>query len=215
MMLAVATGANSALEDFRSNVVASVTSTAVNFVGIAITIIVGGGLQWLTFSLLASRLCDWLVRDAFRRRNYRPFLRQAERARSSFPEIERALNRQIRLLFGLTAVVEILDLLVLDRSEVLVLKSVSAIEQIAFFSIGFSLIQQVGGLARILNLASATALIRRNAEDPEAATKMTRAVLRATGLFVMPATLGIAALSGPIVSVVYGFNTRLRFQSWD
>lgn len=204
LMLAVSTGANAAVEDFRAIVVASAVASAVNLSGIGMTIVFGGGLEWLACSLLTSRTVDWLIRDGYRRRNFRRLLADSQPRVGGTLEPEIDLRRQIGVLFGQTAVIQVLDLLVLDRSELFVLKFFSPVEQLAFFSISFSLTQQVDSLARVLNQASATALIRRNAEDPQAAVEMTHSLMRTIALLVFPASMGVAALSGPLISLTYG-----------
>ena len=204
LMLAVSTGANAAVEDFRAIVVASVVSSAVNLAGIGLTIAFDGGLEWLAFSLLASRTIDWFVRDGYRRWNFRLLIGSVRPPADGQPGPETDLRRQIGVLFGQTAFIQVLDLLVLDRSELFALKCFSPVEHMAFFSLSFGLTQQVSSVALVANQASATAVIRRNVEDPRSAIEMTHALMRTIALWVLPASLGVAALSGPIVSLAYG-----------
>ena len=200
LMLSVATGANAAVDDFRAITLASIVSSAVNLTGVGVTVLCNGGLEWLALSLLLSRTVDWLVRDGYRRRHFRALL--IPRGQTDASEA-RELG-QVRALFAQTAVIQVLDLLVLDRSELFALKYFGSVEQLAFFSIGFGVTRQLDSVGRLVGYASATSLIRRNVQDAQASVEMTHSLMRTIALLVLPALVGMAALSRPFVSVAYG-----------
>jgi O-antigen/teichoic acid export membrane protein len=204
LYIAIATGANAALEDFASNVKASVTASAVNFAGILIAVALHGSLTWLVAALLASRVADYAVRDLYRRRNYAPYFSNIDRHQKLDVEADRRLKQQVRQFFVQTAVLELVTLVVWDRSELMFLKYLGPASQVAFFSLPFSVMMQLDIVPRVLFISSATALIRQQASDPAAGQRMVRTIIRMTALITLPLSLGIAALAAPLMQTVYG-----------
>lgn len=202
--IAVATGANAAIEDFTSNVHASIAANIVNLGGIFLTLALKGELAGLTAALLASRIADYAVRDYHRRRNYAPIFAQITGTGELDPEVDARMRAEAMKFFAQAAVLEIVTLVVWDRSELLFLKYFGPAAQLAFYSLPFSITAQADTVPRVLFIASSTQLIRLNATDPVQARKMVGTLMRLNGLIAVPVSLGIAALADPLVRVLYG-----------
>lgn len=202
--IAVATGANAALEDFSSNVKASVIANIVNLSGIALTLALGGELAGLTGALLASRIADFAVREFYRHRNYAPIFQRVAPGAKLDPETAARLKAEVLSFFAQAAVLELVTLIVWDRSELFFLKYFGPVEQIAFYSLAFSIVMQADMIPRILFIASSTALIRQNVSDPLKARRMVATIVRLNALVAVPISLGIAALADPLVRILYG-----------
>jgi hypothetical protein len=109
LMLAVSTGANAAVDDFRA-IVGIGCSERRQPLGLADDR--RRRLEWLACSLLASRTVDWLVRR-IPAADFRRWLGTSG-LRCARPEID--LRRQISVVRQ-TAVIQVLDLLVLDAQS--------------------------------------------------------------------------------------------------
>jgi O-antigen/teichoic acid export membrane protein len=77
-------------------------------------------------------------------------------------------------------------------------------KDIAFYSISFSLVQQTTILYRSVSLVAGINLMHRVLNDPTSATRMISTLVRYIALVAIPVTFGLAVLSGPLMTVLYG-----------
>jgi O-antigen/teichoic acid export membrane protein len=91
-----------------------------------------------------------------------------------------------------------------SRSEMVFLKWYSTVEQIAYFSVAFSLSVLPGQLVSPFSLAAMTSLYAERGRDAKAGVRVSHAYWRYLVLLVLPASLGLAVLSGPLLRVLYG-----------
>lgn len=198
MITAVVTGANLSAERFAPNVKASVVGTVLNLGGIFLTVVLGGGLWGLSASLFLSRVADLMVRYVSYRSAFKEVLSTPPIPVS--PEIKQRLKK---FCFHQTAL-QAMTLVFWDRSELFFLKALSPITQLAFYNISFSIIAQTTLLYRPFASAAGVSLMRRNVDDPEGAAKMTTTMMRYTTLIAFPVNLGLAAVSLPLMTFMYG-----------
>jgi O-antigen/teichoic acid export membrane protein len=202
MQLAIVSAANQAVENVGSNVIASLVSTFANLAGIFLTLYAGFGLIGLAASLLLSRIVDLVIRYWLYRRYFAPFFRMA-----GPPSTLTVKARRELIAFCMhSTVLQILSIVIWDRSETLFLKWFSPIAQLAFYSLPFSIVQQTSFFYRTFTSSAGISLLRRRIESPEGSEQMTGTMLRYTALVAFPITLGLAAVSPSLISVLYGIN---------
>lgn len=198
MISAVVTGANLSAERFSPNVKASVVGTIVNLSGIFLTVFLGGGLWGLSSALFISRVADLAVRYFSYRSAFREVL-------ATPPSLVPPDVRQRILKFCLhQSVLQGMTLLFWDRSEIFFLKAFSPITQLAFYSISFGIVSQTTLLYRPFAAAAGVSLMRRHISDPVGAGNMTATMMRYTVLIAFPVNLGLAAVSSPLMTFMYG-----------
>lgn len=205
-VMAIATAANEAMEDLRPNVVCSVIGGLTFALGVATTLVFDFGLIGLAGAQLASKTIDcslrWVITYA-RLPGYYKTMEQSDGAAQ--PVIMPADLRQRILVFSWQAtVLTVLTLVVWNRSEMYFLKRYSDIREVAFYSVAFSLglvaTQLVGPFSR----AAGATLLAEQGRSNDAGVYMAQVYWRYLALLVLPATLGLAALSTPLVHVLYG-----------
>lgn len=198
MMMAIASGANEAIESFAPNVKASVVGNFANFFGVLLTVWLGWGLIGLSLTLFISRVADFAIRYLYYRRSYASVL--------AHPPSALPADLRSRLITFCThsTLLQVFNLVVWDRSEMLFLKRFSPAEQLAFYSVSFSMIRQTSTLYRPFMAAAGVSLIRRHVADPAGAGVMAATMLRYIALLAFPLNLGLAAVSGPLMTVFYG-----------
>ena len=199
LMLSIPTGALAATENLRFAVSASLAATTVNLTGVTISVIYGFGLLGLVVSLLTARTVDCVLRFRLYRQQYA--LLPGSVGKEPF---DPALRRRMTQFAGLQLVLTILYALLFDRVEVFFLKSMAPSAEIAFFSITFTLVQYMllfpGNLA---GSASASMMVQQGRSQDEAA----RTAATTTWFMVLlaaPELFGVAALSSPLLRLMYG-----------
>jgi O-antigen/teichoic acid export membrane protein len=198
-LLSTPTGALVATENLRHIVVASLGGIAANVMGVTVSLLMGWGLVGLTASLLVSRVVDCSLRFVIFRRVYAQLPGQAERG----PMDPSLRGRMIRFAAHQLLLV-LLYAFLFDRMEVFFLKSLAPAREIAFFSISFTLVSYL--LQIPLNLAgSAQASVWvQQGRSPEEAVRTTATATWFVMLIAAPALLGVAALSDPLLRLMYG-----------
>ncbi len=200
LLLGVTSSINVAFEDFRSNVLSSIVATLVNFCGIVLSLVFRWDLVGLASSLLVSRAADLSIRYLASRRQVSRVLAAA----GGEGEPDQLLQGRILRFCLQAAALQVLNLVVWDRSEMLFLERFSDIRQVAFYSISFGITQHLLTAPRAFGYAASTNLMVRVGEDESAARGMTATIVRFTSLIALPLAFGMAALSGPVVRLLYG-----------
>src|SRR5262249_50918390 len=98
----------------------------------------------------------------------------------------------------------LLNMAVLDRSEMLFFRVLSTGEQVSFFLLCLGIIRSLQILAQRFAFTAGVRLMLRHGENPHTVGKLTGDVVRFMALVVFPMAVGLAALSGPIVRLLYG-----------
>ena len=197
LLMGVASDAITATEDQRLNVRASVISTVVNLVGVATALILRWDLPGLTGSLLVSRIIDFGLRTYYYRRVY-----------AAFPGVPAALppdlrRRMVKFCWQSTTLL-VLDVVVWERSEMFFIQRWCDIQQVAFFSITFNIVQNLMILPRVLSWSADTTMMVQQGRAPGTVAKLGVTTMRFMALFTLPAAFGLAALADPVMRLVYG-----------
>lgn len=198
MLLGIPSAANAALEELGDNVRSSLAGTIVNVLGVAWVLWMGWGLVGLTAALLASRVTDLAVRYWLFRRRFAQF---SAMPAGTLPEDVR--QRLVRFCWQSTVLLA-LDTVVWDRSEMFFLEMFSDIRQVAFYSLAFNIMQQAVLAPRVFSTASLTTLMVKQGREPDSVGAMTATSLKYIVLMALPLTLGLAALSAPVIRLAYG-----------
>lgn len=204
MLMAMYSAANTAMEDFASNVKSSLVSSGVGLAGLLLALAMRWDLPGLAAALLAERTTDLLVRRAYSRRHMRrwpelPLRDPAEQA-ARLDQYRRSLRR----FCAQAGMLQALNIIVWDRSEMLFLKHFSDIRQVAFYSLAFNITQRLLLLPRSFVNAVGASVMVRIGRDPESAASLTVAAFRLMALLALPVCLGLAATSDPLIRILYG-----------
>ena len=100
--------------------------------------------------------------------------------------------------------IQVLMSVVWDRSEMLFLRHYASLEQIAFYSVSFGLVNNLTLAPRIFSGATNTTLMVECGRDPERVDSIVRNAARYMLLVVFPVHLGAAAITSQAIRVVYG-----------
>jgi O-antigen/teichoic acid export membrane protein len=203
----MATAINNAVQELRPNVVASIAAGFVHTVGMILTVVMGWGLVGLAVASLASRTCDCVVRwllTVARLPGYLRAMGEAAPPAGDRPRLPPGMSRQFAVFVGESSILTTLSLVVWNRSEMLFLKHYSAIEQVAYFSVAFGLSLLPGQLVGPFSRAAIVGVYAEHGRAEQAGLHVARVYWRYLVLMVMPASLGLAVLSGPLLSLLYG-----------
>ncbi len=205
MLMAMYSAANTAMEDFASNVKSSLISSAIGLAGLLLALAMRWDLPGLAAALLAERTADLLVRRSYGLRHMRrwpaPSLNHA-----SAQQVARLADfkRSLRRFCAQAGLLQALNIIVWDRSEMLFLKHFSDIRQVAFYSLAFNITQRLLLLPRSFVSAVGASVMVRIGRDAESAAGLTLGALRLMAVLALPVSFGAAAVSDPVVRVLYG-----------
>jgi O-antigen/teichoic acid export membrane protein len=202
ILMGIPTAASAAAQRAWAVVVPSLAAAAVNLAGIALSLYFRWDLPGLAGSLLAARLVDLCLRHRF----FRAVSIQLRRMAPGGPDrgIDKELARRMRRFCASAAVLQVLNLVVWDRSEVFFLARYCDIREVAFYSIPFNLTAQALLFARAFSSSAGAALMQSVGGSKDAARAQAPVLFRGLAIFMFPMLLGAAALSGPLIHVVYG-----------
>lgn len=197
MLMSLASNANMAQENFIPNTHASFVATVVNLTGVYCTVFLDWSLVGLAASLVLSRTADSMIRYGVLFRGRWRLLWELE---PISPELRQRIFKFATNAFGM----QILQLAVWDRSEMVFLKAFSDVKQIAFYSLPFNILSQLTYIYSAFSQASGSTMVRRETADPEGASRMVVTTLRYNLMMALPLTLGLAAVASPLMRVLYG-----------
>lgn len=203
LFMAVFAGANTAIKDMMSNIRASAIGTTVYVLCSVVVLVLKLGPTLLIASFLFGRIISFSYVYFAYAKNFKLLssVRQDALFESS---INNELKQRIIKFSVQTLALQLVNLVVWDRSELLFLKAFATPKDIAFYSISFSLVQQTAILYRSVSLVAGINLMHRVLNDPTSATRMIATLVRYIALVAIPVTFGLAVLSGPLMTVLYG-----------
>jgi len=152
-------------------------------------------LNGIAFALLVARTTELAVRIIPVQRRIRSMP-----VGSVPPELHERLRRFITQGIALTVV----SIIVTDRCEVLFLKHFSALKQLAYYSVAFSMAERLLLLPRVFGAGAGVSLLVESGKDQSKVARIFRHATRYLAFFVIPAHIGMAVLSGPAVLFFYG-----------
>lgn len=205
MLMAMYSAANTAMEDFASNVKSSLISSALGLAGLLLALAMRWDLPGLAAALLAERTADLLVRRRYAQRHTRRWpaapLHEASAAQAARLD---QFRRSLRRFCAQAGLLQAFNIIVWDRSELLFLKHFSDIRQVAFYSLAFNITQRLLLLPRAFVSAVSASVMVRIGRDPESAAGLTVAALRLMAVLALPVSFGVAAVSDPAIRILYG-----------
>jgi O-antigen/teichoic acid export membrane protein len=196
MVNSIAAGANTALEDLRANVPASLVSTGIFVTAVFSSIYFGWGLLGIAIGLFTMRAAELVVR-------FMPLVKRFKQY--SAEPIDQILNRRMFLFSGRSVVLLLLGLIVWDRSEMVFLKHFCAdIRQVTFYSVAFNLTERLLVFSQAFGTATGATMMAQYGRDSSRVRQLAETSVRYLALISFPVHLGLAAIAVPLVWVTYG-----------
>ena len=131
MVNSIAAGANTALEDLRANVPASLVSTGIFVTAVFSSIHFGWNLVGIAVGLLTMRTVELIVRLV-------PIIRRLNG--HAVEPLDGVLGKRMFTFSSQSLILMVIGLIVWDRSEMVVLKNFCTdIRQVAFYSVAFNI----------------------------------------------------------------------------
>lgn len=197
MANSVSAQANVATERLSSNLPASIASTITFFILIMMTLFFHWGVIGVASAMLGMRLVDFTVR-------FFPTFRRIHAAGAQgappTPELRRRmLHFAIQSMAGMA-----LTLIVWDRSEIFLLKHLSTLAQISFYSIAFSLAERLLVFPTVFASAAGVSVYAQYGRDRSRIPALTAASARYLGLTSIPLHFIAASLAGAALMTLYG-----------
>ena len=206
-LMAMATAVNNAVEELRPNVIASVAGGVTYAAGVCVALIMGWDLVGLAGAQLASKTCDCVVRSVLTKRRLPRYLQSMGASVDSARDVLRLppeLAREIAKFFWQSTILALLAIVVWNRSEMIFLKRYCDIRQVAFYSVAFGLSVFPAGMVGPFSRAAAVSVFAEQGRSAEGGRHVAHLYWRYMVLLLMPACLGLAVLSGPLVRILYG-----------
>jgi O-antigen/teichoic acid export membrane protein len=198
LLLSVPAGVLYGTENLRYNVIGSTLSIAVNLIGVTVSVLMGWGLVAIVGSLLVSRTFDCLLRFAMFRKLARNLPGEAA------DRLEPKLRARLIRFAALQLIPTLLYSFLFDRTEVFFINKLSVPAQIAFFSLSFTLVQQLLILPQTLAGSASVTIMVKQGHAPAEAARIAGSATWFTILFGAPILFGVAALSDPLLRLMYG-----------
>ena len=196
MVNSIAAGANTALEDLRANVPASLVSTGIFVTAVFSSLYFGWGLLGISIGLFTMRAAELVVR----------FLPLVNRfSQHSAEPLDRTLSRRMFLFSGQSLILLLLGLIVWDRSEMVFLKYFCAdIRQVAFYSVAFNMTERLLVFSQVFGTATGATMMVQYGRDSSRVRGLAETSSRYLALISFPVHLGLAAIAVPLVWLTYG-----------
>ncbi|HTS61366.1 MAG TPA: oligosaccharide flippase family protein [Candidatus Acidoferrales bacterium] len=189
--------ANVAAEDLRANLPGSIAYMVTYSGLVLVTLALHWGLVGLATATLTSRLMEAGVRYAGARRRLRNHRTVA---------LPGQLRKRMLNFSSHNLVLLALGLIVWDRSEVLFLKQFASVKQVAFYSLAFSIANQLMMLPRALSNSIGITMLAQYGRDPMRLGALLRNATRYVSVLAIPLFLGTAAISRPLIRATYGID---------
>ncbi len=197
MVNAISSQANVASEELSKNMPASAISVFSFFVMIVLTMLFHWGVVGVGASMLVMRLADFLVRIV-------PTMRGILSWTTTHVQPEGLSNRMFTFAWQSVAVL-VLEMIVWQRSEFILLKHLcSDIRQVAFYSVAFSMAENLLMSASIFSSAAGATVFAQFGRDKSRIPELTATTIRYLALTSIPLHFISAALAAPAMMLLYG-----------
>jgi O-antigen/teichoic acid export membrane protein len=197
MVNAISAQANAATEDMSANLPASLISSITYFAAILATVVMKWGVTGVGAALFCMRMVDFLVR-------FFPVVKRMrvwETTHARPPELRARMTS-----FAWQSLVSMaVALVVWNRSEVLLLgKFCADIRQVGFYSIAFSMADQLLVGATIFGTATGTTIFAQYGRDKSRLPEITACSFRYLALTSIPLHFISASLAASALLLVFG-----------
>jgi len=201
MVNSISAQANIAAEKLSANLPASILSILVYLVAIGATVVFKWGVLGVGASMLIMRVSDLLIRLI-------PTARRilAWETTHVYPE---GLKTRMMTFAWQSIITTVISLIVWDRSEFFLLKHLcSDIRQVAFYSVAFSMANQLLMSASIFGTAIGATIFAQYGRDKRRIPEITATAFRYLALSSIPLHIVASALAAPLLLVLYGAQYR-------
>jgi O-antigen/teichoic acid export membrane protein len=189
--------ANAATEELSKNVPASLISILVFFVGIVCTVVLKWGVVGVGAATLAMRVTDFTLRLI-------PAMQRILAWDKNHAQPEGLPGRMMSFAWQSLATMAV-SLVVWNRSEVFLLRRFCPdIRQIAFYSVAFSMAEQLLISASIFGQAVGTTIFAQFGRDKSRLPDIAATSFRYLALTSIPLHVIAAALAAPALRLLYG-----------
>jgi O-antigen/teichoic acid export membrane protein len=188
--------ANCARENLRANTIASCIGSTIFTAAVIVTLVMHWGLLGIAADFLVYRLLEFVIRLV-------PVLIWVK----SLPHepLPQALKSRMLKFTGNSIVLMVLNLVVWDRSDVILLKFLSKdISQITFFTLAFNLVEKALTIPKTFVTGVNVTINAQYGRDRTRLNALVSLSFRYLLLFSAPLLLGLAAVSSPVIRVMYG-----------
>ncbi len=206
VMVSVPAAGLGAAQAFAPNVLTSLAGVIVNLVATLAALRFGLGLAGVTGALLLSRLVDAAGRHWAWQRIRRRLERELGTTQPA-ADSDLDLARFNRVSFS-SSLLLLIESIVWDRSEFFFLSRFSALRELAFYSLGFNIVQQVMLIPRLFTRALSANLLVERGRAPENVIRLTTDGMRYSFLISAPLLFGLVATSSPLIALLYGATYR-------
>ena len=197
MVNSIPAQANFATEDLSKNLPASVVSALVYLIAIAATVVLHWGVAGVGASLLTLRAVDLLVR-------FFPTLKRVLAWETTHALPPGLRNRMMAFAWRSVASMAV-AMIVWGRSEILLLKHLSAdIRQVSFYSLAFTMAEQLLLAATIFGTAAAATIFVQYGRDKSRLPAIAASTFRYLALVSIPLHFIAASLAVPALLLLYG-----------
>jgi O-antigen/teichoic acid export membrane protein len=197
MVNSIAAQANTATEDLSTNLPASVVSALVYFFSIAATVVFHWGVVGIGAALLLMRTVDLLVR-------FFPTLKRVLAWKITHAHPPGLRGRMMAFAWPSIASMAV-SLIVWGRSEIVLLKSLSTdIRQVSFYSLAFTMAEQLLLVATIFGTAAGATIFVQYGRDKSRLPAITASTFRYLALVSIPLHFIAASLAVPALLLLYG-----------
>lgn len=195
LMSRVPAQANQAFEDVSRNTISAFGYLAAYVTVIGLTLY----FRWDLIGIAAASLIGRTVEVVMRTISLNKVLREMP-----LDTLDQEIVYRIRRFCLQAMGIQLLMSIVWDRSELFFLKAFSSLEQIGFYSISYTLCNNLLTLPRILGASTSATLMVETSRDPKRVASIVQNASRYLLLLAFPMCFGAAAVMLPGVQLVYG-----------
>jgi O-antigen/teichoic acid export membrane protein len=191
----VPANANQAFEDVSQNTFSAFCYILTYVAVIVLTVWRHWDLVGVASALLVGRTVEVVLRTIPLHRRLRTM---------PLSPLDKDLTARIRRFCIQSAGIQVLMAVVWDRSEMVFLRFYSGLEQIAFYSVSFTLANNLMTFPNVFGSATGITLMVEAGRDPARVRGLVNHGARFLLLVVLPVTLGAAAITQEAMRVTYG-----------
>lgn len=189
--------ANVAVEHMRGNVPASVSAALLEAVLVGISLWQGWGLT----GVAAAQAASYILELTWKSWTVRQWLKPPGRAVGLPAELKKRMTR----FSGQSMALMALNIVVWDRSDMFFLKMLNPDRsQVTFFHLAFTFVDRILVIPKSFAVSVGASLMVGYTRDRDKLNRFTALAARYGLLFAAPVMVGLAAVAGPLVTLVYG-----------
>jgi len=196
LVACIPSNAHQAAENMRPNLIGAMGGGVVSILGVNLSLWYGPNLTWVAASFVAGIAVETAIKM---------YATRGRLVRVPGAVLPTELKQRMLRFSGQGMALMVLNLVVWDRSDLVFLKMLDHDpRQVTFFSLVFNLVDKILLLPQTLSRAIETSLMAEYGRNREKFYQAVSLSLKYALLASAPLMLGLAALSGPLMRLVYG-----------